>query len=225
MKKLVALMAGMMLMIGMTATAQALTLTLEQGSNIVSVTDGSAIDTKTTTGIIGWSGTLGTFDLDISTTGYSQPVFGSSTLAYMDLLAGALTSASGGGTLKITLADTNFNLDLMPGISPNAEALASIGGTISGLGSVTYNTYYNGTLLTSVSGLTGTSFQSDEYKLLDVVNPFALSLELLITHEGAANTTFDSKLEVIPTPEPGTIVLLGAGLLGLGIYGRRRAKK
>lgn len=28
-----------------------------------------------------------------------------------------------------------------------------------------------------------------------------------------------------PVPEPGTIVLLGAGLLGLGVYGRRRSKK
>lgn len=30
---------------------------------------------------------------------------------------------------------------------------------------------------------------------------------------------------VEPIPEPGTIVLLGAGLLGLGIYGRRRMQK
>lgn len=28
-----------------------------------------------------------------------------------------------------------------------------------------------------------------------------------------------------PVPEPGTIILLGAGLAGLGLYGRRRAKK
>lgn len=31
--------------------------------------------------------------------------------------------------------------------------------------------------------------------------------------------------EPAPVPEPGTITLLGAGLLGLGFYGRRRMKK
>ncbi len=31
--------------------------------------------------------------------------------------------------------------------------------------------------------------------------------------------------DVAPVPEPGTFAMLGAGLLGLGLYGRRKAKK
>ena len=30
---------------------------------------------------------------------------------------------------------------------------------------------------------------------------------------------------IAPVPEPSTMMLLGAGILGLGLYGRRRAKK
>lgn len=40
----------------------------------------------------------------------------------------------------------------------------------------------------------------------------------------SAQITSNGELRVV-TPEPGTFVLLGAGLLGLGIFGRRRMKK
>lgn len=232
MKKMISLLAGAMLMMGMATAANALTLTLDQGTNHVSVTDEGLGDTKPGAGIIGWSGTLGIFNVDITSRGITS---NSSALAYLDLLQGAVTNGTGGtGTLKVTLTDTFTNLALL-GISPNAQASSHIGGTVAGLpdnngvfgsGNVTFNTYYNtSTPLTSVTGLTGSSFSSDKYTLFDAATPFDVTLELLITHNGAADTTFDSNIKIVPTPEPGTIVLLGAGLLGLGFYGRRRMQK
>lgn len=73
---------------------------------------------------------------------------------------------------------------------------------------------------------------SDSALLDYLANPITLKQGTYIIgfNDNARNTGGDADYDDIlialsPIPEPGTIVLLGAGLLGLGIYGRRRAKK
>jgi hypothetical protein len=42
---------------------------------------------------------------------------------------------------------------------------------------------------------------------------------------GGGQTSFGTSGQSIPTPEPATVVLLGSGLAGLGVFGIRRRKK
>jgi len=41
----------------------------------------------------------------------------------------------------------------------------------------------------------------------------------------AFNTTADADSVPVPVPEPATMLLLGSGLIGLGVYVRRKFKK
>ena len=56
-----------------------------------------------------------------------------------------------------------------------------------------------------------------------VTSPFT-TLTISADHQGGTAETFDlSKLDMVHTPEPATIFLLGAGLLGFGLLRKARA--
>lgn len=85
---------------------------------------------------------------------------------------------------------------------------------------------------TNPNGFKVYQLDSDSALLAYLANPITLKQGTYIIgfNDNARNTGGDVDYDDIlialsPIPEPGTIVLLGAGLLGLGIYGRRRAKK
>ena len=224
MKRMTAVLAGAMLLMGMATAAQAvptLTLSLSDGTSSVTVLDNSAGDLNPLLGSISYLDAVGfpvwsSFEVN---SGISKPnIENSSVLSVMDLHFNG--TSTGAGTFTLTLMDTGFNLNT-PNVSPNTEASLQIGGTSSALGSVKFDALYNGNLIGSTLS-TGSPFADTAVTFLDTVNAYSLTEILTITHTKAGITTGDAYLALTPVPEPGTMMLLGAGFLGLAIYGKRR---
>ena len=205
------------------------TLYLSDGVNSVTITDGGAGDLNPFTGAVTFSGSIGSWLLNVST-GQSAPFLGTDQYPNMDL--NSVNTSFSGGTLIIRWSDDGF------GATPVGAALALIGGTVSSANagnSLTFNTYADAantihtasiagaTLLTSQSFTTGAfSGTSGGPALAGFGSPYSLTEEIIITHigGGAQSTSFNASLTV---PDGGSMLtLLGMGLLSLGFIGRNR---
>lgn len=204
-------------------TANALQIKLTDGTNTVIVADGDAADLWGTPtipdGVVVWTGTVGVFMINV-TTGTSKPAIGSAAVPKLDLNS-INVSAQAGGTLNVAVTDTGYG--------PMATGLTGfdvqIGGTTEGSVLVDFyldNTdaaFGTGTLLAQLGPFSG-AFSGSASAGGPSINPFSLTIDTTITHTGAQTTSFDAFIR--PIPEPGTILLFGIGLLGLGIISRRK---
>lgn len=129
-------------------------------------------------------------------------------------------SSSAGGTLRVSFTET----DLTNGLNGGPTYVSSgIGGLTQG--TVAYQTWIDdannpfglGQALFSGTG-TG-AFSAAGGAVTSASDPFSLTLIVDITHSGARTTSVDFGASI---PEPGTMALLGAALLGMGAAGRRR---
>jgi len=167
-------------------------------------------------------GSVGTWSLTV-TTGYGN---GNSDIFGIDLNSIA-ASSSAGGTLRITLTETDLTLGAHGGpVTVNS----AIGGTTQGL--VTYRSWLDdannplnlanptgqGTLLFSGSS-SNMAFAATGQGTTLASDPFAMTLQVDITHTGRATSSFDFSANV---PEPSTLALLSVALLGAGFTARRR---
>ncbi len=151
---------------------------------------------------------------------------GWSSIFGIDLTSFA-ASSNAGGTLRITLTETGLTM----GANGGPVAVNSfIGGTTQG--TIAFSSWLDdanrslnvadpagqGTLLFSGSS-SGASFDARGQGTTLASDPFAMTLQVDITHTGRQTSSFDFQATV---PEPGTLGLLSVALLGAGFAARRR---
>jgi hypothetical protein len=197
-----------------------LSLTTNTGAP-ATVADGDVGDVNAAAGAVTFLSPLGGQWVVNVTTGLSKPLLGDENKPELDLNSVNVSALPGAGWLEIELTDTGF--------TPTSTAgfLAAIGGTTGG--SVSYKTYFDSsntafgkaTELSSVAG-SGPAFSAANSGLLTSATQYSLTLLVRITHTGSPTTQTSSFDAVLKVPEPGTLLLLGSGLLAFATLGRRR---
>jgi hypothetical protein len=199
----------------------------------VNVLDNGLGDLSPLLGVITFMGSTPSFLVNV-TTGISKP---SSTVnpdyeAKIHLDSINLSSTMP-GTITIKLTDTDF--DLIAPSPPTGVATTSMGGVM--LGTIDYvatffdptNTEFGmGDELYKETGIGPGAFSRSSSQIVELptTSPdrFSLTSIVTITHTQAmASSSFNLETSVT-TPEPGTLLLLGTGLLGFAGYGWRRRR-
>lgn len=136
-------------------------------------------------------------------------------------------SSNGGGTIRITLTETNLTL----GANGGPVTIDSFMSATT-QGSMAFSSWLDdanraldltdpiaqGTMLFSGSS-SEMAFRASGQGTTLASDPFAITLQVDITHTGRATSSFDFQASV---PEPSSLALLSVALLGAGFAARRR---
>ncbi len=204
-----------------TPAAATVTVSVSDGITLVTCADGAACDVNPVGGVVTFVYAIGNWAGSVATGASTSPV------PLIDLHGFAISS--GAGTLAMFVSDINFTL------GPTAALrnfIAGIGGTQPAAGtSVDYSMWTDdanalfGTIdLIDFGSKVGTPFSDVLAGTATTADTFSMTLGVLVTHvNGTSITSFDFEGSGSGSaPEPGTLALFGAGLLGLAGLGRRK---
>jgi hypothetical protein len=214
------LLAGAMLLTAMAVNAHALSLEFStDGSTWQTITDNGSGDLDPNLGSISFaSTTVAGYDLvKISNASENGIKMGS-------LYTNSFEESGAPSTIYIKLSDFPNNLTLP--ISGGVSTLTGL--TVQNVGAAAdLKTYYGTSLfdttkLISDVNLTAPGYIGQSAIIAALSNPFLLTELLTITNSGDdVSSQVTDSLEVTPVPEPGTMLLLGAGMFCLAICGKR----
>jgi hypothetical protein len=216
----VLLAAAVLMMAAFTSNAQALQMRASiDGVNWTTLFDGGPGDANPISGAITSFAGLDGFAFSILT-GANTSATNSANLSIL-----ALAQSTAGGTLHIQLTETG--LIIFPTATYGNTGLT----LLQGPASVTTNTYW-GAGAFDTTNLIASGFKntiSGSSWNTTFTNPlsgeFSLTEELIITQGPNVTSNVTGSLIVTPVPEPGTMLLLGFGMLSLAVYGKRRMNK
>jgi hypothetical protein len=218
-KQMVVLLAGAMLMMGMATLANATVSEIINSNGFIAdatITPGSPI----TTGSYNSSpGTLGGVSVQVTGTDINT-----ATLGVFDI---GTVEASGTGTVTIDLKDTGVTLNTLS-VNPNlaiTEALST--SNLGAASSVSVAYEINGVAVPSIAAtLSATGSSNTSGTAYAPTTPFTVDEIVTISlGDTSSVVSADANSSITPVPEPGSMVLLGIGMLGLAVYGKRRMNK
>ncbi|HEX4227969.1 MAG TPA: PEP-CTERM sorting domain-containing protein [Bryobacteraceae bacterium] len=172
--------------------------------------------------------TFGDFTIE-SLTGSGSPLF---AVPYLDLSTfNVTTSLTSSATLTIMLTETGLTLPSSP-----LAVSSAFTGILDGVTSETISSYYDAsnTAYGTASSLGITTFtaagsnSTDEFGTITAPGLFSETEIITATFGPTSGTTESlnsSALITSPAPEPVSMGVVGAGLLGVGLIGFRRRKK
>lgn len=219
--KLVATLLATAAFVFVTAAQAVPTIRLYDGTTTVTVADQGAGDLNAVAGIVTFIGSIGQWIGNV-TTGVGTPVL---TGPHLDLNSVNISNITGAsGFIDVLLSDVDFTLGAGAQI---AQFLGAIGGTTQGM--VTWslyiddgNTLFAPTTLIGSDSAVGPAF-ADVFSGPTLVDgTFSMTLAVRIVHGNAPGTITSFDFEGQLVPEPGTIMLIGAGLLAIVLIRRRR---